>query len=136
MKLHSEPVNSDSQSAPTQNQNSKIKNLPRLPFMKNFEDAAALFEQEKDPFYLAAFLIQCWLGGLVLRATAQYAEKKNPKERAMQSGQAWRSLLELFESITRKGFGYLLSCMFRFCASDDSPGNSLRRALVPLSIEH
>src|SRR5439155_26571005 len=67
-----------------------------LPFMRNFEDAAALFEQSKDPFYLAAFLIQCWLGDLVQRSAAQYSENKNPKDRSLQSGEAWRSLREFF----------------------------------------
>jgi hypothetical protein len=104
--------------------------------MKNFEDAAALSEKESDPFYLAAFMIQCWLGGLTLHATAEYAEKKNPKDRSIQTGQAWLAFLEMFPFTEAKGFRYVLSCLFRFCASDDSPGNSLRRALVPLNIEH
>jgi len=104
--------------------------------MKNFEDAAALSEKENDPFYLAAFMIQCWLGGLALNAAAEYAEKKNPKDRSLQSGQAWRAFLEMFPFTEAKGFRYLLSCLFRFSASDDSPGNVLRRALIPLSIEH
>jgi hypothetical protein len=108
----------------------------RLPLMKSFEDAEALCQKEKEPFYLAAFMIQCWLGGLVQRAAAEYAEKKNPKERVLQSGEAWRGFLDLFGQVTAKGFGYTLFSLFRFCASDDSPGNSLRRALVPLSIEH
>lgn len=108
----------------------------RLPLMKTFEDAAALAEKESDPFYLAAFMIQCWLGGLALNAAAEYAEKKNPKDRSLHSGQAWRAFLEMFPFTEAKGFRYVLSCLFRFCASDDSPGNSLRRALIPLSIEH
>ena len=81
-------------------------------------------------------MIQCWLGGLTLHAAAEYAEKKNPKDRSLQTGQAWRAFLEMFPFTEAKGFRYLLSCLFRFCASDDSPGNSLRRALIPLSIEH
>jgi hypothetical protein len=108
----------------------------RLPLMKHFEDAAAISEKENDPFYLAAFMIQCWLGGLALNAAAEYAEKKNPKDRSLQSGQAWRAFLEMFPFTEAKGFRYVLSCLFRFAASDDSPGNSLRRALIPLSIEH
>lgn len=104
--------------------------------MRTFDDAEALFHETHDPFYLAAFLIQCWLGGLVQRATAEYAEKKNPKDRSLQSGESWRSFLELFELTSGKGFRYLLACLFRFSASDDSPGNTLRRALVPLSVEH
>jgi hypothetical protein len=104
--------------------------------LRNFEDAQALYQEEKDPFYLAAFLIQCWLGNLMIRAAGEYAEKKNPKERALQNGEAWRNFRDLFGLTKDKGLRYLLSCLFRFSASDDSPGNSLRRALVPLSLEH
>jgi hypothetical protein len=107
-----------------------------LPFMRDFDDAAALFEREKDPFYLTAFLLQFWLGGLVQRATAEYAEKKNPKDRSLQNGEASRSFIEIFNPKSERLWLCLLMDMFRFCASDDSRGNSLRKALVPLSIEH
>src|SRR3974390_1262792 len=101
--------------------------------MTDFADAEALYAAEKDPFYLAAFLIQHWLGGLLLRATAEYAEKKNPKERSLQSGEAWRSFVDLFHLTEGKGCRYLLGCMFRFRSADDSTANSIRSALVPLS---
>lgn len=104
--------------------------------MTDFEDAEALYEAEKDPFYLAAFLIQHWLGGLLLRAAAEYAEKKNPKDRSLQSGEAWRSFVELFDLTENKTCRYLLSCMFRFSAAEKSTANSLRTALIPLSVEH
>jgi hypothetical protein len=110
--------------------------IRRLPFMRNFEDAEAFFKKEHDPFYLAAFLIQCWLGGLVIRAAGQYAENKNPKDRSLQTGECWRSFVEFFNLKPEKPCQYPLSCLFRFSALDDSPGNSLRHALVPLTIEH
>lgn len=107
-----------------------------LPLMTDFADAEALYAAEKDPFYLAAFLIQHWLGGLLLTAAAEYAEKKNPKERSLQSGQAWRSFADLFNLTEDKRCCYLLGCMLRFSVAEKSTANSLRRALVPLSIEH
>ncbi len=104
----------------------KSAHIRRLPFLANFDDAAAFYQREKDPFYLAALMVQCWLGGLVLHAAAQYAGKKNPKERALQSGEAWRSFSEMFGANPDSGQSYLLACLFQFSASDDSPGNSLR----------
>ena len=106
------------------------------PIMATLEDAEACAVREKDAFYLAAFFIQAWLSGLLELAAAQYAENKNPRERCMQTGQAWQGFLDLFGSILAKGHGYLLSCLLRFSRSIDAPGNSLRTALVPLSIEH
>jgi hypothetical protein len=110
--------------------------IRRLPLLRNFEDAEALYKKENEPFYLAAFLIQCWLGGLVVRAAAQYAEHKNPKDRSLQSGEAWRSLGEFFNLKPESKSLYLFSCLFRLSLSDDSPTNSLRHALTPLLIEH
>ena len=110
--------------------------LCRLPLLRNFEDAEAFFEKEKDPFYLAAFLIQCWLGGLLTRAAAEYAENKNPKDRSLQRGESWTSFVEMFGLKPQNPCRYLLSCLIRFSISDNSPGNPLRHALVPLTIEH
>jgi hypothetical protein len=107
-----------------------------LPFLRNFEEAEAFAKQEQDPFYLAGFLIQCWLGELVMRAAAQYAENKNPKDRCLQTGESWRALGEFFNLKPEKPCGYLLSCLYRFSAEDDSHGNSLRRSLTPLVIEN
>ncbi len=53
----------------------------RLPLLRNFEQAEALAVQEQDPFYLAAFLIQCWLGELVMRAAAANTPGKQKPER-------------------------------------------------------
>ena len=44
--------------------------------MRTPEEAEVLYQREKEPFYLAAFMIQTWLGGLVQRAAGEYAEKK------------------------------------------------------------
>jgi hypothetical protein len=34
----------------------KTAPVRRLPLMANFEEAIAVYQQEKDPFYLAAFM--------------------------------------------------------------------------------
>lgn len=106
-----------------------------LPVIPTPEHAFALFEAEKDPFYLAAFMLQSWLGGLLQRAVAEYAEKKNPKERSLQAGEAWRAFLEDFPGTAGNHFRFLLSALVRFSLADDSPRNSLRVALLPLTTE-
>ncbi|HTL17986.1 MAG TPA: hypothetical protein VL793_12170, partial [Patescibacteria group bacterium] len=68
----------------------------RLPLMATAADAELLARQHNDPFYLGAFRIQHWLAFLLTRGTAQYAEIKNPKDRALQSGEAWDALTTLF----------------------------------------
>ena len=80
------------------NPKSKIKNqkpLP-LPFMPTGEDAFALSKEHNDLFYIVAFMLQYWLGDLLQRSAAEYAEKKNPRDRMLQTGKAWRTLTELF----------------------------------------
>jgi hypothetical protein len=108
----------------------------RLPLMKTLADATALCEQEKDGFYLTAFAAQCWLGQLVVQAAAEYAEKKNPKDRSLQSGLAWQGFLKLFPQPEDKDFPAILSHVFRFAEYEDPLAAMLRHALYPLSVEH
>ncbi len=139
-------------------------NCDSLPLVASFDAALALYERDKDPFHLAAFMIRLWLGGLVLDAEAEYAEKKRASDRSLQNGEAWRQLQQIFPTIlahpqppvlrsaSAEGgstlnslprhtgaaaaqLPYLASCFHRFCEADKSPLNSLRRAYLPLSIE-
>jgi hypothetical protein len=107
-----------------------------LPFLATFDDAEALACKENDTFYLAAFLIQLWLSDLVLRNAAEYAEKKNPRDRSLQSGESFRALQEYFKLETPRAHTFLLANLHRFCVADPSPANALRRALIPLMAEH
>lgn len=107
-----------------------------LPFMKTLQEAEALCEKERDPFYLDAFMIEAWLGGLVLEAVAEYAEKKNAKDRTLQSGGAWRGFLDLFGQAKDEEFHSVLQSLLRFAEYDDVQSDLLRRAIIPLSFEH
>jgi hypothetical protein len=107
-----------------------------LPLMKTSNDAVALSEEEHDSFFLNAFAVQCWLGRLVVEVKAEYAEKKNPKDRSLQTCQAWRGFLTLFGDASDEEFPKLLSHLFRFAEYDDVLAEWLRGSLVPLSIEH
>jgi hypothetical protein len=103
--------------------------------MKSIEDAMALCDKEQDPFYLDAFLIEAWLGHVVLEATAEYAEKKNAKDRALQTGQAWRGFLEVFGHARDEDFHLLMGSVYRFCEYDDVQSAILCRAIGPLMFE-
>jgi hypothetical protein len=102
--------------------------------MKSFEEAVAVAEQRKDPFYVMAFIFQYWLGCLAIQASTEYAEKKEPKDRALQSGQAWQGYQELFPR--SEGFQYKLNCMFRFARAGKSPANLMRAAMGAIAAEH
>lgn len=135
----SAPANPDQQSAPAKPPGAAPQ--PRwlfrpVPFMSDLDEAEALSVQEKDPFYVVAFMLQGWLGGLLQTATTQYAENKSPKNRSLQTGEAWRDFVEIFGSTAAKGYPFILRCLFRFSMTDDSSGNCLRTSLTPLMIEH
>src|SRR5437867_1012004 len=109
----------------------------RLPLMKTIDDAVALCEQERDNFYLTAFVIQGWLGQLVVQAAVEYAEEKNAKDRVMQSGEAGRVFRELFGTFTDREFPHIYSSLLRFAAYQDEPlAHILVKANLPLSLEH
>lgn len=107
-----------------------------LPFMKSIADAEALVEKERDPFYLDAFMIEGWLGHIILEAAAEYAEKKHAKERVMQNGQAWRGFLALFGHAQDNEFHHIYQSLLRFSQYDDCQSEMLIRTIVPLSFEH
>src|ERR1017187_9229963 len=107
-----------------------------LPFMKSPEDAQALCDKEEDLFYLDAFLIEAWLGHVSLEVHAEYAENKQAKGRALQTGQAWSGFLELFGHAKDNEFHYVMQSMYRFCEYDDVQAETLCRAMIPLSFEH
>jgi hypothetical protein len=128
-----------------------------LPLMKTVADAIALAREKKDPFYLTAFMLQAWLGALVVQAAAEYAEKKNPLDRSLQTGQAWRAFQDTFASVLpgprakdlppdsalRRlserplSLGHLLGHIYRFvdCRGDTLAG-ILHQAVIPVGIEH
>jgi len=107
-----------------------------LPFMKTHKDAIALCHQAQDGFYLTAFMAQCWIGTLVTNATAEYAEKKNPRDRSLQTGEAWRVFLQIFGRGPDSDFPIILNQVFRFADCEDSLARVLRGAILPFGIEH
>src|SRR6266566_2197769 len=107
-----------------------------LPFMKSIEDAKAICERERDPFYLDAFMFEAWLGQVVLEAAAEYSGNKNAKDRAMQTGQAWRGFLQVFGHVKDTEFHQVLQSLYRFTEYEHVQALMLRRSLIPLSFEH
>jgi hypothetical protein len=107
-----------------------------LPLMKSFEEATAICEKEQDPFYVDAFMIEAWLGHSALEAAAEYANHKKAKDRALQTGQAWRGFLDLFGQAEDHEFHGVMQSLYRFCEYEDVQAEILRRAIVPLSFEH
>ena len=107
-----------------------------LPFMKNLDEARALCERERDSFYIDAFLFEAWLGMVSLAAGAEYAEKKNAKDRTMQSGKAWQAFLEIFARARLQDFPYIMESLYRFAEYDDVQSRLLLKSITPLSHEH
>jgi len=115
-----------------------MKEEPRgpLPFMKTLDDAAALCQKEQDTFYVTAFMIEAWLGRLVLKNAEEYAEKKNAKDRAMQTGESWRIFNEIFGHAQDNELSDVLGDLLRFAEYDDVQSRILCRAYYPISLEH
>lgn len=107
-----------------------------LPFMKTPEDAIALCNQEKDNFYVSAFMIECWLGDVVTTAMETYAENKHARDRHMQADQTWHSFQGFFGQTTNPEFPRVFGCLLRFAEYDDCQAEILRRAAACLSVEH
>ena len=106
-----------------------------LPVMKSLEDVKALSERERDPFYLDAFMVEGWLGLIDSETAAEYAVKKNPRERDLQRGRAWRGFDDIFGRLDDAVFQMVLLSLFRYAEYEDVQALSLGRSLVPLAFE-
>ncbi len=104
--------------------------------MKTFAEARAISEKLQDGFYLSAFMLQAWIGKLLLEAASQYAEKKDPRDRSLQSGQSLLGFNEIFPRPPDSDLPHILSDLLRFAEHDDPMAALLSSALVPLSLEH
>ena len=107
-----------------------------LPFMKTLDDALAICNRAEDNFYVDAFMIEAWLGEVVLKAVAEYAEKKSARDRQMQMGQAAQSFQNLFGHATDSELPHVLASLLRFLEYDDAQAEILRRASLGVSTEH
>ena len=56
-------------------------------FLKSFREVA-LGRELPDESYLDALMIHAWLNQLLVQAAVDYTERKNPKQRMMQTRQA------------------------------------------------
>src|SRR5437773_11293158 len=90
-----------------------------LPILKSMAEAVALSKKEQDNFYVVLLHIQRWLARLNKEAVAEYAEKKNPRERVLQTGAAWRGFCRAFGELPDPQFCFLFTCMARLTAYDD-----------------
>jgi hypothetical protein len=65
----------------------------------------------------------------------EYSEKKDPRERLLHNGQAWRVFGELLHPTTAEEFRDILSGLLRFADCDDPLASLVRCALVPFANE-
>src|SRR2546428_7456891 len=109
---------------------------PCLPLFKSMAEAVALSKKEQDTFYIDTLFIQRWLARANKEAVAEYAEKKNPRDRSLQTGSAWRAFRELFGELPDAQFFYLFTCMARLSTYDDPVSRCLAEVRYALQIEH
>jgi len=68
---------------------------------------------------LVSGAIQFWLARLISTALAEYAEKKAPRDRSLQNGQAWTTFLQTFGPGTGPGILYACVGLHRFARADN-----------------
>lgn len=103
--------------------------------MKSLNDAVAICEKEKDSFYVTAFRIETWLGEATVRAVAEYAEKKEAKDRRMQDGEVGRLFQEGFGHCQDFELPHLFGAIARFAEYDDPQSEMVAGAFAALSVE-
>ena len=114
----------------------KPKERGPMPLMKSLDDAVAVCAKEKDNFYLTAFVIEAWLGEATMRTVAEYAEKKDAKDRRMQNGEVNRLFQEGFGHTTDKDFSHLYGALLRFMEYDDPQSRIMFDAFYAMGLEY
>src|SRR6266581_805410 len=109
---------------------------PCLPLFKSMSEAVALSKKEQDTFYIDTLFIQRWLARANKEAVAEYVEKKDPRDRSLQAGSAWRLFRESFGELSDPEFALLFKSMARLTTHDDPISRCLAEARFPLQIEH
>src|SRR6266487_2594026 len=109
---------------------------PCLPLLKSMAEAVALSKKEQDTFYVDTLYIQRWLARANKEAVAEYAEKKDPRDRSLQTGSAWRLFRQSFGDLTDPQFVSIFQSMARLTTYDDPISRCLAEARFPLQIEH
>jgi len=109
---------------------------PCLPLLKSMAEAVALSKKEQDTFYIDTLHIHRWLARANKEAVSEYAEKKNPRQRSLQSGSAWRLFGQSFGDLSDPQFASLFRSMARLSTYDDPVSRCLAEARFPLRLEH
>src|SRR5258706_10747570 len=92
---------------------------PCLPLFKSMAEAVALSKKEQDTFYIDILYIQRWLARANKEAVAEYAEKKDARDRSLQTGSAWRLFRQSFGDLSDPQFVSLFKSMARLTSYDD-----------------
>src|SRR2546425_3023970 len=92
----------------------KAGQVPHPHLRNSLEDALALARKHQDPFYLEAALIEAWLALLVLQTICEYASKKDPKDRSLQTGLAWSEFQRICGPLSDEDCYPWLAALLRF----------------------
>src|SRR5438477_12143524 len=103
-------------------------NRPCLPLFKSMAEAVTLSKKEQDTFYVDTLYIQRWLGRANKEAIAEYAEKKDTRQRSLQTGSAWRLFRQSFGELSDPQFFTLFKSMTRLTTYDDPVSRCLAEA--------
>jgi hypothetical protein len=109
---------------------------PCLPLLKSMAEAVALSKNEQDNFYILVLFIQRWLAQANKEAAAEYADRKNPRDRSLQTGSGWRLFRQHFGELPDPQFPHLFTCMARLTTYDDPVSRCLSEARHAIQIEH
>jgi len=79
---------------------------------------ASAHGQQRDLPPLITRAIQLWLAQLLSHSLAEYAQKKDPRDRSLQNGLAWSTLQETFGPGTGPGLLHVCLGLYRFARAD------------------
>src|SRR5882724_1621635 len=101
---------------------------------KPAEDPASTQAKQRDFELLITRSIQLWLAQLLQHAQAEYAEKKDPRDRSLQNGYAWATFREKFPE-TGPALLHVCLGLYRYTRADCPLASILYHAAFALHVE-
>lgn len=110
---------------------SDVKPKEHYPLFKDYDEALAYCEKTGDNYYATAFLLEFWIGNLVIEMSNKYADLP-PKKRNMQNGEAFGHFVfkDLFSNCDDpKELLTFIRHLLRFSEEEDTYGELVRRSI-------
>ena len=106
----------------------------KIPAWKTLEECLAYSREKKDGFYIDVFMFEVWIGMIIEKTVAQYAENKSG-HRHLQTGTSWQAWQETFRHAKPGDWNHILDSLGRYATCDTPESAMVAKVLALVATE-